>query len=78
MPDLFQRYHTHLNEYFADWEIPDDLRYVPQGEGKEPLPCLDSADARFYSVWLREQGYITRVDWRVLWDYIVRQEAEET
>jgi hypothetical protein len=64
--DLFQRYEAHLQEFFADWEIPDCLRYVPQGEGEEPAVCLCDGDAKFYTCWLAEHGYITRTERRWL------------
>jgi hypothetical protein len=75
IPDLIQRYYAHLNEYLADWEIPACLHYVPQGEGQEPTFRLCDADKCFYLVWLLEQAYITKAEWRWLWDDIDTQEA---
>jgi hypothetical protein len=57
--------------------VPEDLVYVPGAAGQEPIPQLNSNDARFYASWLAFHGYITPEEKRWLYDDIARAEADE-
>jgi hypothetical protein len=75
--DLAERWQRYLNAYMAEWDVPEDLRYAPAGPGQEPVPVLQSHDARVYATWLRLQGHITKAEERWLYDDIARAEAEQ-
>ena len=64
---LIRRYQVHLNEYCADWDVPDSLRYVLQGEGQEPLVSMSNHGARFYTSWLEHQGFIPKAERQWFW-----------
>ncbi len=72
-PDLRARWEQHVNEYFAAWGIPEDLYYAPGAPGEEPSLVLDAYEARCYAAWLKYQGYISKAEFRWLWEDIARQ-----
>jgi hypothetical protein len=74
--DLAARWHHYLNAFMAEWDVPEDLPYAPGAPGEEPLPVLNSNDARVYASWLAFHGYISVEEKRWLYDDIARQEED--
>jgi hypothetical protein len=73
--DLVARWTRYLNEFMAEWTVPEDLVYALGEPGQEPIPVLNPTDARFYASWLRLHGYMTTTEWRWLWVAIAHHEA---
>jgi hypothetical protein len=73
--DLVVRWNRYLNEFMAEWAVPEDLVYAPVEPGQEPIPVLNSTDAQFYANWLRLHGSITKAEWHWLWEDIAHHKA---
>jgi hypothetical protein len=75
--DLVARWPCYLNEFMAEWAVPEDRVYAPGEPGQEPIPVLNTHDAQFYASWLRLHGSITKAEWRWPWEDIAHH-AEGT
>jgi hypothetical protein len=76
--DLPTRWNNHLNECLGEgWGVGEDLMYAPGKRGEEPIPVLNTNDARFYTVWLHLHGYITAKEKRWLLADIEQTRKEE-
>jgi hypothetical protein len=73
--DLVARWTRYLNEFMAEWAVPEDLIYALGEPGQEPIPVLNPTDARFSASWLRLHGSMTTTEWRWLWVAIAHHEA---
>jgi hypothetical protein len=73
--DLVARWTRYLNEFMAEWAVPEDLVYALGEPGQEPIPVINPTDARFYASWLRLHGYITTTEWPWLWVAIAHHDA---
>jgi hypothetical protein len=74
--DLAVCWNAHLNAFIAEWDVPEDLVYTPGRPGQEPVPVLNTNDARFYARWLRFHGYITKAEMRWFYADIARAQEE--
>jgi len=60
--DVEQRWQQHINEFFAEWGMPEEFFYEPQEDGQEPQLVIDTEHARVYAAWLATKGYITAAE----------------